>query len=243
MLLHIYKDYNTLASMAANEIIGVIKSKPNAVLCLATGETPLLTYEMIAIQAIDENVDFSRCTFIGLDEWVNIPPDNEGSCHFFLEKNIFKPLHILNSQIHLFDALEKNLEAECRKMDKTIRENGGIDLMLVGVGMNGHIGFNEPGVPDNLYSHVIALDTITQSVGQKYFRQSTKLQSGITLGLQHFMECRKVIMMASGIKKSLVMRKTLEDKVSTEMPASMIRKHDNGVVMLDEEAAALLKKD
>ena len=128
-------------------------------------------------------------------------------------------------------------------MDATILANGGIDLMLVGVGMNGHIGFNEPGVPDNLYSHVIALDTTTQSVGQKYFRQSTKLQSGITLGLQHFMESRKAIMMASGRKKSLVMRKALEDKITTDIPASMIRKHANGVVMLDEEAAALLKKE
>lgn len=242
MLLNIYKDYNTLASQAANEIIVVIKNKPDAVLCLAAGETPRLTYALMANQAIDDSVDFSRCTFIGLDEWVNIPPDNEGSCHFFLEKNIFKPLHILNSQIHLFDALAKDLEAECRKMDAMILANGGIDLMLVGVGMNGHIGFNEPGVSDNLYSHVIALDTTTQSVGQKYFRQSTKLQSGITLGLKHFMESRKAIMLASGKKKSLVIRKALEDAITTDMPASMIRKHANGVVMLDEEAAALLKE-
>ncbi len=243
MLLHIYKDYNTLASNAANEIIVMIKNKPDALLCLASGETPRLTYERMAIQAIDENVDFSRCTFIGLDEWVSIPRGNEGSCYFFLEKNIFKPLHILNSRIHLFDALTKDMEAECRKMDQTILENGGIDLMLVGVGMNGHIGFNEPGVSDNLYSHVIALDIITQSVGQKYFNQSTKLQSGITLGLKHFLESRKAIMMASGTKKSLVMRKALEDKITTDLPASMIRKHVNGMVMLDEEAAALLKKE
>lgn len=241
MKLNIYKDYNTLSSQAANEIIALVKNKPDAVLCLASGDTPRLTYAMMASKASDEKVDFSRCTFIGLDEWVGIPPENEGSCYFFLQNQIFKPLNISASKIHLFDALSENMEAECIKMDEIILEKGGIDLMLVGVGMNGHIGFNEPGVPFGLYSHVIALDATTQSVGQKYFKQSTILKHGITLGLKHLLESRKAIVMANGKKKSEVIRKALEGAVTTDMPASIIRKNSQGLVMLDQEAASLLK--
>jgi 6-phosphogluconolactonase/glucosamine-6-phosphate isomerase/deaminase len=133
------------------------------------------------------------------------------------------------------------MEAECSKMDAVISEKGGIDLMLVGVGMNGHIGFNEPGVSPQLYSHVINLDTTTQSVGQKYFKESTVLKKGITLGLQHLLEGRQAILMASGQKKSPVMQKALEGPISPEMPASIIRNHEQAYVMLDEDAASLLK--
>jgi glucosamine-6-phosphate isomerase len=240
MQLNIYKDYQTLSLHAADEIIRLVKHKPKAVLCLAAGHTPELTYNLVAQKAMEEKIDFSRCSFIGLDEWVGIPPNNEGSCHFFLEKNIFKPLHISSSQIHLFNALNQNTEKECEQMNKIISDKGGIDLMLVGVGMNGHIGFNEPGVSFNKYAHVITLDNTTQSVGQKYFNQHTKLEQGITLGFNHVMQSGKVILIASGSKKAGVIKKALEEEVTDQMPASIIRTHSNSLVIIDEEAASLL---
>ena len=241
MQLKIYKDYHTLSSHAADKIVEVVKNKPGAVLCLAAGDTPRLTYKLMAEKAAREKVDFSRCTFIGLDEWIGIPPVNEGSCQFFLRTNIFSSLHISSSQIHLFDALNPDAEEECISMDKIILQKGGIDLMLVGVGMNGHIGFNEPGASFDSYSHVIDLDDTTRSVGQKYFSQHTELQKGITLGLKHLMEAREAILIASGIKKAEVMKKALEEDVSNQMPASIIRSHPNSFVMIDEEAASLLQ--
>ena len=241
MQITTYPDYRTLSDKVAEHILTFVKKKPDAVLCLAAGDTPKLAYSLLAEKAAREHVDFSRCTFIGLDEWVGIPPENEGSCHYFLQTFLFKPLHIKPSQIHLFNALAENLRAECDSMDETIQKKGQVDIMLVGVGMNGHIGFNEPGVDENLYCHVIMLDDTTRSVGQKYFKQSTPLQKGITLGLQHLMESKHVIVMASGLKKAQIMRAALEDPVSTEVPASVIRKHPDGLVMLDHEAATLLK--
>lgn len=241
MQLNIYKDYSTLSSHAAAEIIGLVKNKPGAVLCLASGDTPRLTCALIAKNAKEENVDFSRCSFIGLDEWVGIPPQNEGSCHFFLQNNVFDPLHIASSQIHLFDALSEDLMEECNTMDKIIAGKGGIDLMLVGVGMNGHIGFNEPCVSFDNYSHVIDLDDTTQSVGQKYFSQATALKKGISLGLNHLLQAKRVILIANGIKKAEVIRKALEEEINIDMPASIMRTHDQGIVMIDEEAASLLK--
>ncbi len=115
--------------------------------------------------------------------------------------------------------------------------------MIVGVGMNGHIGFNEPGVSFDNYSHVINLDETTQSVGQKYFDRPVALKQGITLGLKHLLESKKALMIANGSKKAGIIKKALEEEISNSVPASIIRKHSNGVVMIDEEAASLLKKE
>ena len=242
MEVRIYPDYHTLSAEAANKITELVKNKPAAVLCLAAGDTPRVAYSLVSEKASADKVDFSRCTFVGLDEWVGIPPSNQGSCQYFLQTNLFAPLNIHASQTHLFDALSADLVAECRKMDHIIRKKGGIDLMLVGVGMNGHIGFNEPGVEINLYSHVIPLDQTTQTVGQKYFSRSTKLQKGITLGLQHLLDSTNAIMMASGTKKAAIIRKALEESITTRVPASIIRQHKGGMVMLDQEAASLLQE-
>ena len=240
MQLKIYKDYNTLSLHAAAEIVAIVKSKPEAILCLASGDTPRKAYTLLSESGAIENADFSRCVFIGLDEWVGIPPENEGSCCFFLQNTVFKPLNIPSGQIHLFNALSGNLAGECKKMDKIIFEKGGIDLMIVGVGMNGHIGFNEPGVSADNYSHVINLDNTTQIVGQKYFKQPILLKQGITLGLKHLMEAKKVILMANGIKKAEIIRRSVEEEVNNKMPASIVQNHPGCTVMIDEEAASLL---
>lgn len=239
----IYKDYHTLSLHAASEIIDLLTNKPEAVLCLASGDTPRLMCKLMTERAIKEKVDFSRCTFIGLDEWVGIPPENEGSCHFFFQTQVFKPLNISSSQVHLFNALSENPVQECLVMDKTIHEKGGIDLMIVGVGMNGHIGFNEPGTSFYNYSHVIDLDSTTTTVGQKYFSQPVPLKQGITLGLKHLMESKKAIVLANGLKKAAIIKKVMEEKINNQIPASIIRLHSLGILMIDEEAASLLKKE
>jgi glucosamine-6-phosphate isomerase len=239
----IYKDYQTLSLHAAAEIIDLVTNKPEAVLCLASGDTPRLMCKLMTERAIKEKVDFSRCTFIGLDEWVGIPPENEGSCHFFFQTQVFKPLHLSSSQVHLFNALTESPAQECTVMDKTIREKGGIDLMIVGVGMNGHVGFNEPGTSFYNYSHVADLDSTTRTVGQKYFTQPVALKQGITLGLKHLLESKKAIVMANGIKKAAIIKKVLEEKINNQTPASIIRLHPMGTLMIDEEAASLLKKE
>jgi len=241
MQLQIFKDYQTLSRSVASEIIELVKNQPNAVLCLASGHTPVLTYSIIAEKAASEKIDFTHCSFIGLDEWMGIPPDVEGSCHFFLQKNIFGPLHISAAQYHVFDALATDAEKECQKMDKVISERGGIDLMLLGVGMNGHIGFNEPGVSFDNRSHLVQLDDTTRSVGQKYFANQTALGKGLTLGVKTVMETKKVILMANGVKKAEVMKNVLEGPITNEVPASIIRTHHNALVMIDDEAASMLQ--
>ena len=240
MSLKIYNDHNAVSRAASELILRQVQQKPESVLCLAAGDTPREAYQLLPELAREQNIDFSRCTFVGLDEWLGIAPDNEGSCAFFLHANIFSPLGIRPSKIHLFKSQSPDPQMECRRMDERIRKSGGIDLMLVGVGMNGHIGFNESGVSEDLYAHVVDLDETTQSVGQKYFKESTVLLRGITLGFRHVMESRKVIMMASGKKKAHIIQKALEGPVSTEVPASLIRRHPQNNIILDKDSASAL---
>jgi glucosamine-6-phosphate isomerase len=240
MQLKIYKDHQSMSDAAADEIVRLIKNKPDAVLCLASGDTPRLTCKLFAEKTQQEKLDLTHITFIGLDEWVSISPDNEGSCRYFFQHELFDKLDLSPGQVHLFDALSSNLGKECSQMDEVIFDKGGIDLMIVGIGMNGHIGFNEPGVPFDTYSHVADLDNTTTSVGQKYFKTAMTLQQGITLGLKHLQEAKKVLLIANGAKKADVIKKTVEGKVTTSFPASIMQKHANGFVMVDEEAAAFL---
>jgi glucosamine-6-phosphate isomerase len=240
MAVKIFQDYHALSREAAHEILSQVRNKPSSVLCLAAGDTPRFCYNLLSEIARNEGVDFSQCTFVALDEWIGIPPENEGSCAYFLNTNLFGPLGSGQHQINLFNAMATDLQRECKRMDEVINQRGGIDLMMVGIGMNGHIGFNEPGVSEHQYTHVVDLDETTRSVGQKYFRETTHLTRGITLGFRHLLESQKVILMASGKKKAYIIRKALQEHITTEVPASIIRKHKHSLTMLDKDAAAAL---
>jgi 6-phosphogluconolactonase/glucosamine-6-phosphate isomerase/deaminase len=191
--------------------------------------------------AIRDNVDFTQSTFIGLMNGWAFRLRTRAAVIFF-KTLVFEPLHLLPAQIHLFNALADDLAKECTVMDKTIFEKGGIDLIVVGVGMNGHIGFNEPGTSFDHYAHVTELDNTTLTVGQKYFTLPVTLKKGITLGLKHLLESKEAFVLASGLKKAAIIKKTIEEKISSQIPATVIRSHPRGVVMIDEEAASLLKK-
>lgn len=241
MKVSVFPNYRMLSESVADEIIHSVQKKPTAVLCFASGDTPRLCYQLMVEKAKEASIDFSEISFVGLDEWVGIPPSNEGSCHFFLDNLVLKHLNFSNANIHLFDGLTDDPIQECRKMDQVLQEKGGVDLMVVGVGMNGHIGFNEPGISSDYYSHLVDLDNTTTSVGQKYFKEATTLKQGITLGLKHLLEAKQVLMIANGFKKAPVIKKALEENISNQMPASIIRTHPNSEVMLDEEAASQLR--
>lgn len=236
-----FKNYEELSGYAADFIVDSIKNKPNLVLCMASGSTPALTCDLLVQKLKEEQVDSSKFTFLGLDEWVGLPPTNTGSCHFFFHKRIFEPLQLSSSQYFLFNALANDLESECAKMDKVIADKGGIDIMIVGIGMNGHIGFNEPGTSFTALSHVADLDETTKSVGQKYFDGPVELAKGITIGFGHLMNTKKVFLMANSSHKAEVIKKTIEGPVTENFPASIMQKNNDGYILIDEAAGSLLK--
>lgn len=240
MLIRQFPTYNELSRHTAEHIAACLRRKPDATICLASGDTPTQTYRVLK-QLTEENaLDWQRCTFVGLDEWVGLGPDDEGSCTFYLYRDLFLPLGIRPDQIRFFNAKASDLVLECRLMDAFIAEHGGLDLLLVGIGMNGHIALNEPGTSFSLYSHVVELDEVTKAVGQKYFLEETVLTRGITLGLQHLMDAREVILLANGARKAAILRDALTGPVSEQLPASILQRHPNAHVWLDTDAAQLL---
>ncbi len=243
MLIEVHSDEYALAKDAATKMIECVLKNPNALICLATGDTPKLAYQFFVQKISEFNVDISKCFFIGLDEWIEVSSSNPGSCHHFLYEHIFNPLNISEEQIHLFNAPVIDLDGECSEMNEYINSKGGIDLMVVGIGINGHIGFNEPGVDPNLETHVIELDELTQVIGQKYFETAISISHGITLGMKQVMNAKEVIALAMGKHKSKIVYAMVKEEVSCNLPASLLQYHKNSFLMLDREAASLVKNN
>ncbi len=240
MQQQVFLTYDALSDHTARYIADLLRRKPNATLCLASGDTPVGTFHRLTELARAGEADLSQCTFVGLDEWVGFGPADEGSCGYYLYRDLFTPLSIRPEQIYYFDARAIDLPAECMRIDAVLAQRGGLDLMLVGIGLNGHIALNEPGTPFNRYAFVSVLAETTKQIGQKYFTKPTLLDRGITLGLQHLTEAHDVILMASGPRKAAIIRDALTGPVTEQLPASIIQKHPNAHVWLDADAASLL---
>ena len=242
MECRIFDDYDSLSEAAAELILQIVERKPEAVLCFATGNSPVGTYKALARLAKERGTDFSQCFCFGLDEWLGVPPENSGSCHYLLFEQVFRPLGIKEEQTHLFNGLTTDVATECRIMNGEIEHAGGIDCMLVGIGLNGHIGFNEPGVDVTLEAHDQELHGSTLASGQLYFNEPTAISKGITLGMAQVMKARCLLMLANGNSKAAIIQKACEGAVSNEVPASYIQQHRHAVLMIDKEAAIALSK-
>jgi galactosamine-6-phosphate isomerase len=242
MKLFINDSYESMSAKAARAVIHIIQSHKNPVLSPASGDSPTGLYKQLINEVNKNETDISRCFFVGLDEWAGMNGNDEGSCRFHLNNQLFNPLQIAENHIGFFDGRAEDLQAECDRIENFIQKHGGIDLAIVGLGMNGHVGMNEPGTSPSLHSHVTEIDSITQQVGQKYFKEKTALSKGITLGIMNLMEARNVFLLVNGKKKAEIVKQVLEGEISTQFPASFLRNHKNFSVYLDNEAAGLLQK-
>ncbi len=227
-----------MSRATADLILEQVKRRPNSLLCFPSGDSPAGVFKCLIADAQAGKVDFSQCYFVGLDEWVGMDKDDDGSCTNFLYGHFFTPMQIKPDQVKFFDAKAANLDAACSAMDDFIKLHGPLDIMLVGIGMNGHIGLNEPGTDFNLYAHHAPLAPTTKTVGQKYFKQQTVLTEGITLGLKHLQEAKIPMLIAAGSKKAEIIAKALKGEITNQIPASIFQTLPSAVVLLDEEAAA-----
>jgi glucosamine-6-phosphate deaminase len=236
----IYNDYDELSVKAAEMIAGIILNKPDALLCFPAGETPIGTFKHLVDLNKKGEVSFKHCKIVGLDEWANIGQSTKENCLSFLKKHLFDHIDFSEENFCFFDGESSDLINECNKTDKFIKENGPIDMILLGVGMNGHLGLNEPGTSFDLYSHIVTLDETTKTVGQKYFSGEVKLTTGITLGLKYIMEAKMVILQMNGIRKAEVARRLIDSEISPDFPASILKSHRNSFLLLDKEASKYL---
>jgi galactosamine-6-phosphate isomerase len=242
MELFIYDTYEKMSAEAAKKVMQIISLKRKNVLSPASGDSPKGLYSELVSIIQKNKTDISDLWFIGLDEWSGMNGEDEGSCRFYLDQQLFNPLQIDENKISFFDGKAQFPWEECRKIDDTILGLNGIDLAIVGLGMNGHVGMNEPGISPALHSHVAEIDPVTQQVGQKYFKEKKEISGGLTLGIANLMEAKNVMLVVSGGKKASILKQVLEEDISEKLPASFLRNHPNFSVYADAEAASLLKK-
>lgn len=238
--INIYPDYAAMSAAAAERVIDLMNHKPQSVICFPSGSTPKGMFDALVAANQNGRVSFSQCVFIGLDEWIGLGAGDDGSCRDLLDRDFLKPIGLRDSQIVFFDGKAFDPQAECDRVNKIVEGLGGFDLIILGVGMNGHLALNEPGTAWDTYAHISELDTMTKEVGQKYFNQPTALTRGITIGIRHILEARSAILLASGEPKAQVVARALAFPVSKDFPATVLQNHLNAEFILDAAAAGLI---
>lgn len=237
----ILPDNDAMSRRCAELVKECLKEKPDALLCFPAGSTVVRTCEILKEMQDRDEIDFSRAEFVALDEWLDLEDESE-NCTNFLRKHLYGPLGIREENMNLFNVHAKDLQAECRRIDEIIFRHGGIDLMLLGLGMNGHLGLNEPGGDFDSYAKVVELSETTMNVGQKYFSGPMKLTRGITLGVRHMYEAKSVILQVAGSAKKEIVEQMYRTQPTDKLPGTVLKLLPGGLVVLDEAAAEKIRK-
>jgi glucosamine-6-phosphate isomerase len=237
MSIKISDTYDSMSKLCVHDFLEKIEGITNPLICTASGDTPKGMYAELVKQVQEKDIDITGWHFISLDEWEGMNGGDEGSCRYHLDNQLFHPLHVAEEKIIFFDGRAKNLQAQCDGLEEYIQLTGGIHVAILGLGMNGHIGMNEPGTPASTYSHIADIDEMTQAVGQKYFTTEKKLNRGLTLGIQTLNEAHHIMLLASGSKKAEIVLQFLSSQPSIDLPASFISDHPGISIYLDTEAA------
>ncbi|MDA3845718.1 MAG: glucosamine-6-phosphate deaminase [Vallitaleaceae bacterium] len=231
-------DNELMAAVYCEETIyEIVRNNKEAVLCLAAGHTSLMLFDLLKKSEQDGRIDFSQVKVVGLDEWVGLSGTDDGSCENFLRKNLFDHIGLQESNIKLFDGKADDLVAQCASVMNFIKTHGGIDYMLLGVGMNGHLGLNEPGVKADSVAGVVALDVVTQKVATKYFKEKPELTEGVTLGISNIKAAKLVHVLVTGERKKEILKRILETDETSEVPATLIKNDSNVIILVDRSAA------
>ncbi len=242
MKLIIAKDYVEMSREACKIIANEIIKNPSIVLGLATGSTPIGMYEELIRLYRERKLDFSKVVTFNLDEYCGLAPDNPQSYRYYMNHYFFQHVNIAPQNIHIPDGTAGDLEYECSKYDEEIEKYGGIGLQLLGIGPNGHIGFNEPNEELKLNTHIADLTDDTIRANSRFFNSIEEVpRKAITVGMGTIMKAEKIMLLANGKGKAKIMADILNKKtVSTKNPASILRLHKDLTIIIDEEAASLI---
>ena len=226
------KSYAELSRKAANLISAQVLSKPDSVLGLATGSTPIGTYKQLIEWYEKGDLDFSEVKSINLDEYVGLTGDHDQSYRYFMNTNLFNHVNIDKSKTNVPSGVAEDLEAECERYDALIESMGGIDLQLLGIGHNGHIGFNEPADSFVVPTHVVELGETTINANARFFSSADEVpKKAVTMGIKAIMQAKKVLLIANGKDKKEIVEKALYGPVTPEVPASILQFHPDLTVV------------
>ena len=227
-----------IAAMAAQQYVALLKRKPNAILGGATGSTPLGLYaELVRLNKAGE-ISFKDASSFNLDEYVGLDGTHDQSYRYFMDHNLFDHIDIDKSRTRVPSGIDVSDPAA---YDKEIEAAGGVDLQLLGIGNNGHIGFNEPGTPFGSLTHIVELTESTREANKRFFKSIDEVPThAVTMGVKTVMQARSIILMAIGPAKAPIMKEMLQGPVTEKVPASVLQLHPNVTVYMDYEAAKLL---
>ncbi|MDF7823492.1 glucosamine-6-phosphate deaminase [Pontiellaceae bacterium B12227] len=240
----IIKENAQVASEGAARVVArLVREKPNAVLGLATGSTPLMLYKELIRLHKEEGLDFSKVTTFNLDEYIGLPRDHEQSYSTFMWDNLFRHINIQPENVHIPDGMAADVPASCTAYERAIENAGGIDLQVLGIGSDGHVGFNEPTSSFASRTRIKTLTQQTVADNARFFEGNESMvpRHCITMGIGTIMEARMNLLLAFGEGKAAAVERMVEGPVASVMPASILQHHPVAKIFIDEGAAADLK--
>jgi glucosamine-6-phosphate deaminase len=240
MEIKVMKDYEAMSAAAAAHIERLAKREGRALLCLAAGDTPRKAYALLAGAISSGLLDRNALSFVQLDEWEGMGGEDEGSCTAFLRDAFLVPAGIEDGRVRYFDA--RRGEDSCASMEAYLETEGPIDIAVLGIGQNGHLGLNEPGSDFESPCRVVRIAESTARVGRKYFASERVLERGVTIGLRGLRAARHVVLMASGRSKAEALGRLASGAPGPELPVSALFGHPSCALFADEEAAALMPR-
>jgi len=239
--VEIVEDYIDISKKAAEIVKTQIKDNPSSVICFATGDTPKGMYRELIKLYNNGEVDFADIKAFNLDEYYGLPKENPQSYHYYMMKNLFDFVNIKKENINIPNGMAESIEKECEEYEKKIQEVGGIDLQVLGIGRNGHIGFNEPDLKFEAETHFVELDEDTIKANSRFFHSIEEVPiKAISMGIKTIMQARKIILLAFGKEKGEVIYKAIKGEITPEIPASILQLHPNVTVIVDKETASFL---
>lgn len=241
MEIIVVKNYQEMSSCAAKYFAKVVSDKPDCVLGLATGDTPIGMYDCLAEEYRQGKLDFSRVRSVNLDEYYPITPDNNQSYRYFMNEKLFDRVNIRKDATMVPDGTAKDVESACRAYENAIDALGGIDIQVLGIGRNGHIGFNEPAKELIPFTHLTELTESTIEANARFFEDETQVpRHALTMGIQSVFKARKIILLASGANKAEAVCAMLKGNISTNCPASLLCLHPDVTLICDRDAYSLV---
>ncbi len=244
MLLLIKENYEEMSLEGAKQVASLVRKKPDCTLGFATGSTPLGLYRELIRLHQEEGLDFSKVTTFNLDEYVGLPPVHPQSYHYFMWEHLFRHINIDPGRVHIPLGIVEDIEAFCEWYEQKIAACGGIDLQILGIGTNGHIGFNEPGSSLGSRTRIKTLSEKTRKDNARFFHKLEEVPKyALTMGVGTIMEARRLLLLASGAHKAAAIRATVEGPITAKYPATMVQMHRFATVLIDREAASALEGD
>lgn len=232
--------YEEMSYQAAAQAAASLQENPRALISFPGGDTPLGMVQEFTRMVNQDEINIAQARYVSLDEWVGLSHQDEGSCGLFNRINLLERLNKPFAHTHLINGAALNIEEERAALDAYISSYGPLEVSVLGIGMNGHLGFNEAGVDTNLNAHIIELDEITKQVMPKYFGDKFHPTHGISQGLKQIMAARKVILIANGAHKAEIIHQAVCGPVTDKVPASILQNHPNCYLIIDQEAAQKL---